>query len=205
MPIIQVTGIGKQAAVVSDPGASSFTMTIPPGQSAEEFVPDDVLARLRIGLERLRVTGQITWKIVFYPPDFPGAKGDKGDKGDSAVFPPLVWHLVGAGGEPAFQNDWANVNNPDVGGPLAFALDVLGFVILRGVVAGSENTVCFTLPLGFRPTYLMRFPNNPVNSITGMQRIDISPNGDVLPLRVADPGGNTIGAWFDGIRFWPGV
>lgn len=59
------------------------------------------------------------------------------------------WHEVGAGGEPAFQNSWANKG----GAYETLAFRKVGNVVwLKGSVgAGSLNTTIFTLPTGYRP------------------------------------------------------
>lgn len=60
------------------------------------------------------------------------------------------WHVVGAAGEPAFENGWVNF-----GGGLstvAFRKDPEGRVWLRGQAkSGTAGTVLFTLPAGYRP------------------------------------------------------
>lgn len=61
------------------------------------------------------------------------------------------WRLVGAVGEPAFQNSWGNIGTPEA--PVSFAL-CGGFVHLRGGFAGgTANSVVFTLPVGYRPAF----------------------------------------------------
>lgn len=71
------------------------------------------------------------------------------------VYPPAVadssWKVVGAAGQPAFQNSW--VNFPTGGWPTAaFRLDSEGWIQMRGLLTGGvNNTVAFTLPVGHRP------------------------------------------------------
>lgn len=61
-----------------------------------------------------------------------------------------TWHTVGAAGEPAFTNGWANNSAADA--PTGFLLDSEGFVHLQGVVAGGTlGSTVFTLPAGYRP------------------------------------------------------
>jgi len=58
-------------------------------------------------------------------------------------------HLVGAAGEPAFQNSWANTGSGD---PLCFRKTPEGKVYIRGsIVGGASATTAFTLPVGYRP------------------------------------------------------
>src|SRR5262245_34722611 len=64
-----------------------------------------------------------------------------------------AWHVVGATGEPAFQNGWANAQTkaPPEPEPVAFYKDHEGVVHLRGIAAGTVETVVFQLPSGYRP------------------------------------------------------
>jgi hypothetical protein len=61
-----------------------------------------------------------------------------------------TWHVVGAAGEPAFQNSWVNYS---VSTQIAqFRKFPDGRVKLQGYVkGGSTGTVIFTLPVGYRP------------------------------------------------------
>lgn len=63
------------------------------------------------------------------------------------------WHYVDATDEPAFQNSWANVGggNPQC----AFRFREAGVVDVHGTVTGGADTeVIFTLPDGYRPSWL---------------------------------------------------
>jgi hypothetical protein len=66
-------------------------------------------------------------------------------------------HLVGAPGEPAFQNGWGNY-----GDPWSFAgywKDSLGVVHLQGTPTGGAGfTTAFTLPVGYRPPQNLVMP-----------------------------------------------
>jgi hypothetical protein len=68
----------------------------------------------------------------------------------NSVAPGEPWHVVGAPGEPAFENGWTS---PKAGGqPVAFYRDQLGVVHLRGVMGdGTSTDPAFQLPPGFRP------------------------------------------------------
>jgi hypothetical protein len=59
------------------------------------------------------------------------------------------WHVIGAAGEPAFQNGWTNYSLASYPAA-AFWKDSAGIVHLRGLVAGSGLNTIFTLPAGFR-------------------------------------------------------
>lgn len=75
-----------------------------------------------------------------------GPKGDtgaKGDTGGNATVPIDPWHIVGAAGEPAYQGSAT--------GTLRFRKDPLGRVWLYGQCTSPNNTVVFTLPVGYRP------------------------------------------------------
>jgi hypothetical protein len=59
------------------------------------------------------------------------------------------WHVIGAAGEPAFQNSWTNYNLTAYPAA-AFWKDSSGIVHLRGLVmSGGLNTI-FGLPAGYR-------------------------------------------------------
>lgn len=61
-----------------------------------------------------------------------------------------AWHVVGAAGEPAFQNSWVNYGSGY--GDAAFRKRPDGVVELAGMVkSGTANGVIFTLPAGYRP------------------------------------------------------
>jgi len=72
----------------------------------------------------------------------------------SSVAPPEAWHMVGAPGEPGFENGWANAPPSP---PLAFEgagfyRDHEGVVHLKGLVkGGTSGGIIFHLPSGYRP------------------------------------------------------
>jgi len=61
------------------------------------------------------------------------------------------WRVVGAVGQPAFQNGWAN-NFSAPARQAGFRKDNLGMVHLRGVITGNNGATIFQLPSGYRPT-----------------------------------------------------
>lgn len=83
------------------------------------------------------------------------------------------WHTVGGGGEPAFQNGWTSRDAPQ--------FRKVGYTIfMRGEAnAGTNNTVMFTLPTGYRPS--VEINSLVVNSQgTGTSaRLTIGTNGNV--------------------------
>lgn len=65
------------------------------------------------------------------------------------------WHYVGATGEPAFLNSWANYGYEY--SPACFR-KIDGWVILQGMIkSGSIGANAFTLPAGYRPTSKLIF------------------------------------------------
>lgn len=79
---------------------------------------------------------------------------------------PMLWHYVGAVGEPGFLNGWTNLSgipsalNTGAGdGPVRYAKDALGFVHLEGMIAGGTvGAEGFILPAGFRPEQRTNLP-----------------------------------------------
>jgi hypothetical protein len=65
--------------------------------------------------------------------------------------PAEAFHVVGAAGEPGFQNSWLDKGGTfDV--PAGFYKDRVGVVHLRGrIYNGAGNNVIFQLPEGYRP------------------------------------------------------
>jgi hypothetical protein len=141
--------------------------------------------------------------------DLAGIEFDTGQTtatvGQSAAATIEAYHLVGATGEPAFQNGWVNYDPSFT--PLSFRKDPAGQVAIRGMVkSGSIPATIFTLPTGYRPPGSGTTPTMLFDAISvgGQSRIDIAPNGTVT----MSSGQN---GWFslDGIFFdtdqttWP--
>jgi hypothetical protein len=69
----------------------------------------------------------------------------------NALAPPEAWHMVGAPGEPVFENGWENLGSPEHENA-GFFKDHEGIVHLKGTVKpGPSASVIFKLPPGFRP------------------------------------------------------
>jgi len=67
------------------------------------------------------------------------------------------WHEIGAAGEPAFENSWANVGG--VYANMAFRIDADKFMHWRGRVdGGADGTSVFTLPVDKRPDEQLEIP-----------------------------------------------
>lgn len=105
------------------------------------------------------------------------------------IVSPLVWHYVGAVGEPPFLNGWRNfsnlggVINPGAGeGSVRFARDAMGFVHLDGMASsGVVGQAVFALPVGYRPEQRSNFPALS-NSAFGIVVIEGAAQGsNVLP------------------------
>lgn len=104
-------------------------------------------------------------------------------------------HLVGSGGgEPAFQNSWANYGSTPGNTPLGFWKDALGVVHLSGDIASGSGSTVFTLPAGYRPVSSAVFPAVGDGAF-GLLRVD--PTGDV----VVQAGAHTTYFSVNGISF----
>jgi hypothetical protein len=124
-----------------------------------------------------------------------GPKGDKGDTGGNATVPIEDWRVVGASGQPAFENGWTNYLNAYA--VAAFRKMPDGTVRLRGTVkSGSIATTIFTLPAGYRPANGVLTPAvvNFVGAAYSASGIAIMPDG-----RVNHQGGSGSNAqcWID--------
>jgi hypothetical protein len=103
-----------------------------------------------------------------------------------------AFHVVGAAGEPAFQNAWVNFGG---------GLSTVGFykdrsrVYLKGQAkSGANGTVIFTLPVGYRPSERMDFPCGIPGATS---TVAIMTDGSVVPT---DTAGNARIS-LDGISF----
>jgi hypothetical protein len=111
------------------------------------------------------------------------------------------WHVVGAAGEPAFENSWVNYG----GGfsSAAFYKDPYGVVHLKGVVQlGTIGTTIFSLPSGYLPSEDLIISTRS-NNASGEVRILVGCFFFCDDEVVAQAGSNT---WFslDGISFRAG-
>jgi hypothetical protein len=94
-------------------------------------------------------------------------------------------HLIGAAGEPAFENSCKNIN-PEFQ-PAGFYKDGFGVVHLVGDINGcsGETVRVFVLPPGFRPAKFERFISHKSDTTIGTIRVD--PSGDVTTFSNATP------------------
>jgi hypothetical protein len=74
----------------------------------------------------------------------------------NSLAPPENWHLVGAPGEPGFQNSWHNFGG--TWARAAFYKDHEGIVHLKGLVTGGTSGTVFQLPPGYRSAERLYFP-----------------------------------------------
>ena len=73
----------------------------------------------------------------------------------ASIGPPEGYHVVGAPGEPAFQNGWNNVGGAFA--TMAYFKDLEGVVHLRGSITAGISPTVFTLPAGYRPSGTVGF------------------------------------------------
>ena len=98
------------------------------------------------------------------------------------VGPSPTWHVVGAGGEPAFQNGWAAYGAP-YGAP-RFTMELGGKVVVEGL--HKKNTAIavstmWALPSGYRPAadrILSGVTDNGA-ALPALPRVDVLANGNV--------------------------
>lgn len=91
------------------------------------------------------------------------------------------WHIVGGGGEPAFNKGWSNFSEPEFEPiPARFRKDELGDVVIEGFVQGTggegAGRVIFQLPAGYRPEALLCFPQV---SNSNAFRLDVLADGSL--------------------------
>lgn len=111
-------------------------------------------------------------------------------------------HLVGGTDEPAFQNSWANVGDPDA--TCRFWVDPFRMVWIQGVVhAGTpgSSSVVFTLPTGYIPAQTHRFVSLCDASTGGFQtgQTTIQTDGDVVAVRYLGGGSGSADEWDFGL------
>jgi hypothetical protein len=88
---------------------------------------------------------------------------------------PEPFHLVGAPGEPKFENAWSNTGGP-TDEPAGFYKDQVGIVHLQGQIVqpvAPAGTVIFRLPPGYRPDRgkILRVPISACDCSNGQQEI----------------------------------
>lgn len=189
-----------------------------PALSSVPNVPADIQA-LAEALDGAAIVSQGT--LAARPTSTPGSPGKTGrfyyvssgtdigslyydfGTGWFAVRQEEPWNIIGAAGQPAFQNGWANRGGSD---------ETAGFykdrdrVYLRGGVvraAAPSKTTIFTLPAGYRPTSRLRFQVSPIDNAVETADpanqssletvVEVQTDGDVA-WTIGPTGGN------DGVR-----
>lgn len=93
-----------------------------------------------------------------------------------------AWHEVGASGEPAFQNSWANVGGSN-DETLGYRLEGNRKLHLKGYIDSgttTDGTVIFTLPSDYRPIKEIRTPTSYTQGgAEHFCEVEILTNGDV--------------------------
>jgi hypothetical protein len=106
------------------------------------------------------VGGAAVWSSIFVAdvPQLPATKTDGLVTADTA------WHVIGAGGEIAFQNGWTNYGAPF--GPVQYRKLASGLVIFHGLAtaAGTANGIILSLPAGWRPAASRQYIFDAANS-----------------------------------------
>jgi S-layer homology domain len=90
-------------------------------------------------------------------------------------------HLVGATGEPPFQNGWHNFD-PSTTAEAGFFKDALGIVHLQGSILtpiANNGHTAFTLPQGYRPAKLLFLPIAGSGPIAA--NLILQPDGQLKP------------------------
>ena len=93
------------------------------------------------------------------------------------------FHLIGAAGEPGFDNSWVNWGAPNF--DAGYWKDPFGFVHLQGVIkSGTVGDSSFTLPPGLRPAATAGPFIVLSNGAAG--RVDVGADGTVTPISPSD-------------------
>jgi hypothetical protein len=118
--------------------------------------------------------------------------------------PPESWHVVGAPGEPQFENGWEDFPSSAQFEDVAFYKDHEGVVHLKGRAVGGSSHRYFTLPPGFRPA-----PDKIIFPVVSCEcssssegTLNISGTSSTDPLNsgaIYGPPATVIG--FDGVTF----
>lgn len=113
------------------------------------------------------------------------------------------WHLIGAAGEPAFQNSWVNIGGA-AGATAGFRKNIGGTIELKGQMsspagAGTGNaTVCFTLPEGYRPFTTRKMIGSGTSGISNLliAAVVVLSTGTVT-ISLSGIGNNAVVSTFD--------
>jgi len=96
----------------------------------------------------------------------------------ATLIPVDPWHIVGAPGEPAFQNGWAAVAGEIAP---AFTKDPAGRVWMKGMMNnGTFAAPSFTLPVGYRPPVARGRFSVQATAQNAAQQINVQFDGSVM-------------------------
>jgi hypothetical protein len=115
-------------------------------------------------------------------------------------------HLVGAAGEPAFENGWATFGTGLLGS-IGFYKDRQGLVHLTGAAAHATTNGCgsilFTLPAAYRPSVSLGFAVVRQDSVGPLEahRVNVLSGGGVFLTASCTGTGETTILPLDGIVF----
>lgn len=167
--------------------------------SSGEGVRYDIYQNLNGGAWTLNQQNSTNLSITLsgYPTQTVGvrveAKNSNGIAAGSAVYSFARWM------DASLQNGWVHhttIFSSEESSPPSYTITQTGEVFLRGIIKSgttTSGTLLFTLPAGMRPDYTLAFP---VMSGTGVGRIEILTNGQVLFMA-----GEATFVSLDGIRF----
>lgn len=96
------------------------------------------------------------------------------------IYQERSWHEIGASGEPAFQNSWANEGT--AGNETAAYKRNEDKLIMKGLIDSgtiTDGTVIFTLPAGYRPRSKVSVPCILGGGSENAYRLEIQTDGDV--------------------------
>jgi hypothetical protein len=127
-----------------------------------------------------------------------GPAGPTGATGGNATVPMDTWHYVGAAGEPAFLNSWANYGSGYPG--LHYRKNPDGRVVMAGVVRGGAlGTAVFTLPVGYRP--IAADTSLPIAMAGGTGSFSVNSSGTVALGGWSGAVNGSTFTYFDGAEF----
>lgn len=131
--------------------------------------------------------------VIGDSPPFGRTAGYAALVGVSAGVVPEPWHIVGATGEPAFQNGWTNLAS---GFSVArFFKDPHGVVHLDGLLSApgavGNDSIPFTLPAGYRPAYRLILAGQSSVGYSN-SRVDVATDGTVRTQGVWTAGGQWV-------------
>lgn len=143
------------------------------------------------------------------PPSYPSITTDEELRRElrrlaDLAAPPEPLHLIGATGEPAFENAWVNNDNtattPGYGANRdAGFYEDRGRVHLTGVIkTGVSATTAFTLPVGYRPKASVDHLTNAAGFAL-VAELQIAATGTVVPR--TGTGNVSTYCFLDGVSF----